>query len=201
MQDIKSIIAKNISTLRSDEGITQLELAERLNYSDKAVSKWERGESIPDVTVLMEIANMFGVTLDYLVQREHPKENKKLKNLRIIHNHAFITGISMVLVWLIATLCFVVIDSTPISTSLHWLAFVYAVPISLIVWLVFNSIWFNTHRNFLIITFLLWAILASIYVTLIVLGSNKWLIFTLGIPAQFIILMWSRIRGKKQNKE
>ncbi len=201
MQDIKLIIAKNISALRTEEGITQLELAERLNYSDKAVSKWERGESIPDVTVLMEIANMFGVTLDYLVQSEHPKEAKKLKNLRIIHNHAFITGISMVLVWLIATLCFVVVDSTPIPTNLHWLAFIYAVPISLIVWLVFNSIWFNPHRNFLIITLLLWTVLACIYITLLVLGSNIWLVFTLGIPAQFIIIMWSRIRGKKQNKE
>lgn len=201
MQDIKLIIAKNISALRAEEGITQLELAERLNYSDKAVSKWERGESIPDVTVLMEIANMFGVTLDYLVQSEHPKETRKLKNLRIIHNHAFITGISMVLVWLLATFCFVVIDSTPISTNLHWLAFIYAVPISLIVWLVFNSIWFNQRRNFLIITLLLWSMLACIYITLLVIGQNVWLIFTLGVPAQFIILMWSRIRGKKQNKE
>ncbi len=201
MQDIKLIIAKNISSLRTAEGITQLELAERLNYSDKAISKWERGESIPDVAVLMEIANMFGVTLDYLVQSEHPKETKKLKNLRIVRNHAFITGISMVLVWLIATFCFVVVDATPIHTNIHWLAFVYAVPVSLIVWLIFNSIWFNPHRNFLIITLLLWTILACIYITLLILGSNIWLIFTLGIPAQFIIIMWSRIRGKKQSKE
>ncbi len=201
MQDIKLIIAKNISALRTEESITQLELAERLNYSDKAVSKWERGESIPDVTVLMEIAKMFGVTLDYLVQSEHPKEARKLKNLRIIHNHAFITGISMVLVWLIATLLFVVIDSTPINTSVHWLAFVYAVPATLIVWLIFNSIWFNKHRNFLIITLLLWACLASVYITLLIMGRNLWLIFTLGVPAQFIILMWSRIRGKNKNKE
>ena len=198
MQDIKMIIAKNISTLRTEEGITQLELAERLNYSDKAVSKWERGESIPDVTVLMEIANMFGVTLDYLVQSNHQKELRKLRNRRIIHNHAFITGISMVLVWLVATFLYFIIDTTPITTSIHWLTFIYAVPITFIVWLIFNSIWFNAHRNFLIITFLLWSCLASIYITFLVLGQNLWLIFTLGIPSQFIIIMWSRIRTKKQ---
>ena len=198
MQDIKSIIARNISTLRNEEGITQLELAERLNYSDKAVSKWERGESIPDVTVLIEIANMFGVTLDYLVQSEHPKETKKLKNLRIIHNHAFITGISMVLVWLIAAIIYVVIDATAINTNILWLAFVYASPVTLIIWLIFNSIWFNKHRNFLIITLLLWATLASIYISFLVFGRNLWLIFTLGVPAQFIILMWSKIRGKNK---
>ena len=198
MQDIKMIIAKNISTLRIEEGITQLELAERLNYSDKAVSKWERGESIPDVTVLMEIANMFGVTLDYLVQSNHQKEMRKLRNKRIIHNHAFITGISMVLVWLVATILYFIIDTTPIATSIHWLTFIYAVPATFVVWLIFNSLWFNAHRNFLIITLLLWSCLAGIYITFLVFGQNLWLIFTLGIPSQFIIIMWSRIRTKKQ---
>ena len=197
MQDIKLVIAKNISALRTEEGITQLELAERLNYSDKAISKWERGESIPDVTVLLDIANMFGVTLDYLVQSNHSKEMRKLKNRRIIHNHAFVTGISMVLVWLIATIIYVVIDATPINTSLHWLTFVYAAPATLIVWLIFNSIWFNQHRNFLIITLLLWVCLAAVYVSFKVHSISIPLIFILGIPAQFIIIMWSRIRNKK----
>ncbi len=198
MQDIKAIIAKNISTLRQEEGLTQLELAEKLNYSDKAVSKWERGESIPDVTVLMEIATLFGVTLDYLVQSEHKSEIKKIKNLRIIHNHAFITGISIALVWLLATLAFVIVDSTPVYTNLHWLSFIYAVPISFVVWLIFNSIWFNSRRNFAIITLLVWSCLAALYISFLVFGQNLWLIFLLGIPAQVIIIMWSRIKIKKQ---
>lgn len=197
MQDIKAIIAKNISTLRQEEGLTQLELAEKLNYSDKAVSKWERGESVPDVTVLLEIANLFGVTLDYLVQSEHKSEIKKIKNLRVIHNHAFITGISIALVWLIAALCFVVVDST-VTTNLHWLTFVYAIPVSFVVWLIFNSIWFNSRRNFAIITLLVWSCLAAFYISFLVFGKNLWLIFILGVPAQLIILMWSRIKGKKQ---
>ncbi|MDD6251820.1 MAG: helix-turn-helix transcriptional regulator, partial [Oscillospiraceae bacterium] len=68
MENIKAIVAKNITQLRLAKGMTQLELAEILNYSDKAVSKWERGDSIPDITVLTKIADMFGVTLDYLVR-------------------------------------------------------------------------------------------------------------------------------------
>ena len=60
MEDIKPIIAKNITALRQGAKLTQIELAERLNYSDKAVSKWERAESIPDITVLKTIADMFG---------------------------------------------------------------------------------------------------------------------------------------------
>lgn len=198
MQDLKMIIAKNISALRQGEGLTQLDLAERLNYSDKAVSKWERGESIPDVAVLLEIANMFSVTLDYLVQSEHKTEIKKIRNLRIIHNHAFITGISIALVWLLATFGFVLVDSAPIATNIHWLSFVYAVPLSFVVWLVFNSIWFNSRRNFAIITFLVWSSLAAFYVSFLVFGQNLWLVFLLGIPAQVIIIMWSRIKVKKK---
>ena len=61
MQDIKPIIAKNITILRQNAKMTQSELAEKLNYSDKAISKWERGESIPDITVLKALADLFGV--------------------------------------------------------------------------------------------------------------------------------------------
>ncbi len=70
MTDIKSVIAKNISELRIKNGMTQLELAESLQYSDKAVSKWERGESVPEIATLKAIAELFEVTLDFLVS-EH----------------------------------------------------------------------------------------------------------------------------------
>ena len=71
MADMRLIIAKNLIDLRKSQGMTQLELAERLNYSDKAVSKWERGESLPDITVIKTIADLFGVTVDYLITEEH----------------------------------------------------------------------------------------------------------------------------------
>lgn len=68
MEEVKNIVAKNIYELRKKNNMTQLELAEKLNYSDKTVSKWEKGENSPDITVLVEIANIFGVSLDYLVK-------------------------------------------------------------------------------------------------------------------------------------
>ena len=74
MNNIKSIIAQHITDLRRAKGLTQLELAEQLNYSDKAVSKWERADSMPDVSVLVAIADLFDVPLDYLVRAEHPKK-------------------------------------------------------------------------------------------------------------------------------
>ncbi len=200
MEDLKLIIAKNISILRKEKQMTQFELAEALNYSDKAVSKWERGESIPDVVVLKAIADIFGVTVDYLLEEEHPKKKNFGEGIRVrMKNHSFITGMSITLVWLIALLFFVIGDMFRQNIFFrHWLTFLYAVPVTLIVWLVFNSIWFNRRRNFLIISLLMWAVLLTIYISLIVLVKiNVRLLPLLGIPGQIIIFMWSKIQMKK----
>lgn len=203
MEDIKLIIAHNLVELRKKHGMTQLGLAERLNYSDKAVSKWERGESMPDITVLKTIADLFDVTVDYLISVEHkepevptsvsdaPRRPMSKKSLR---NRAFITGMSILLVWLIATLLFVILDMALDSTYGPLIPFLYAVPVSMIVWLVMNSIWFNRRRNFLIISLLMWSLLAAIYVCTLLGGGNLWLLLVLGVPGQAIILLWSGIR-------
>ncbi len=202
MNDLKHIIAKNITELRRDRGLTQAGLAEALHYSDKAVSKWERGESVPDIVVLKKIADMFEVTVDYLLTEEHPKEAEPKKQLvRRFQNRSFITGISIMLVWLVATIAFVLIQLAAPGLHHHWLAFMWAVPVSGIVWLVFNSVWFNVRRNFLIISLLMWAILIAIYITCLMLIGNFWPLFLLGIPAQVIIGMWSRIRPQKHEKK
>ncbi|MBR6807370.1 MAG: helix-turn-helix domain-containing protein [Clostridia bacterium] len=199
--ELKQIIADNVSSLRRNAEMTQAELAEKLNYTDKAVSKWERGESCPDITVLKAIADLFGVTVDYLISEDHEKSEiipEPVKKRRF-GNHISITFISILLVWLVATFTFVLIDLISTSFSLHWLAFVYAVPISMIVWLVFNSIWFSTRKNFLIISLLMWTFLASLYFSLLPAGHNIWQIFFLGLPGQAIIFLWSRIKGKPKN--
>jgi transcriptional regulator with XRE-family HTH domain len=200
MNDIKLIIANNLTELRRKHSITQAELAERLNYSDKAVSKWERGESIPDVTVLKAISDIFGVTVDYLLEEEHedPKHEKKEVNKRQKRNRSLITGISIVLVLFIATFAAANISLFGLK-GCEWLPFVAAVPVSMVVWLVLNSIWFNRRRNFLIISLLMWSTLAAIFIVLLLLAEvNLWYIFTLGIPAQLIILLWSGIKLKRK---
>lgn len=196
MVDIKMIVAKNIASLRKANGYTQITLAEKLNYSDKAVSKWERGESVPEIGVLKEIADLFGVTLDYLVQPEH-KEPLKPTGKTNKHNHAFITGMSVLLVWLVATLAFVIIDLATTTYS-HWLAFVWAVPTSFVVWLVLNSVWFNRRMNFLIVSLLMWSALAALYLSFIPLGENIWLIFVLGVPGQVMVFLWSKLRYRRK---
>ncbi|MBQ6846889.1 MAG: helix-turn-helix transcriptional regulator [Oscillospiraceae bacterium] len=182
--------------------MTQFELAEKLNYSDKAISKWERGESVPDIVVLKQIADLFGVTVDWLLEEEHTKPKRSTEFLKNrFKNRSFITCISIVLVWLIAATTFVIADTfRGYGISHYWLSFLFAVPITCIVWLVFNTLWFNKRLNFFIISLLMWSILTCIYVPLLILGStNIRFIWVLGAIGQIIIFLWSRIkRVKKQ---
>ena len=198
MSDKRFIIGKNIAELRKSHGMTQLELAEKLNYSDKAISKWERGEVTTDILVLKEVADLFGVSLDYFFEEEHPKQSELVQTVKgKLHNRGIITGISMILVLLIATLAFVISDMIVKGNHATWLAFVYAVPLTMIVWLVFNSIWFKKHRNFLIVSFLMWSIIASVFITALLFNQILWKLFILGIPGQIIIILWSYIKYKK----
>lgn len=202
MSDIKFVIAKNIYELRVAKGMTQLELAEKLHYSDKAVSKWEKGDSLPEITTLIAISEIFEVTLDYLT-KEHKgekviPENKATKILKV-KNRALISGMSILLVWLVATFVFFILDVITNNLRFSVLPYVYAVPITLIVWLVFNSIWFNHHRNFLIISLLVWSSLAVLFITFLIFGISIPKIFLLGIPGQIIIFMWSRLKFGKKN--
>ena len=205
MEDLKKTVAKNLTDLRRLNRLTQAELAARLNYSDKAVSKWERGDSLPDIAVLKTIADMFGVTVDYLLREEHDASEKPdpadlaARKLQL-RNRAVVTGLALLLVWLIATCLFVFPSLVGIEKSKVMIAFIYAVPVSMIVWLIFNSIWFNTRRNYLIISLLMWTVLASVYLTDLVFGfgiPNSWLIFVLGVPGQIIIAVWSTIKSSK----
>ncbi len=216
IEDLKLIIAKNIIDLRKANNMTQLDLAERLNYSDKAVSKWERGESMPDVSVLLAIARLFSVSLDYLTEEEHAlppeeasHENEALKKQREqrrkFNNHCFITAMCVLLIWMIATFIFVIFASIDLSSehgfeNYYWLVFIYSVPASAIVWLVMNSVWFNRRRNYFIITLLMWSVFASIHINLLAVDISIWPIYFLGIPGQIIILMWSRVRLRDKDR-
>ncbi len=199
---IKSAIAANITELRKRIGMTQQDLAAALNYTDKAVSKWERAESIPDVIILKRIADLFGVSVDYLLAEEH--ENPVTTPIPPSHRRyrrALITSICILAVWLIATFAFVVTMPQNIPFA-AWLVFVYAVPASMIVWLVFNSVWFNQKVNYIVISVLIWSTLAAVHLTtLVVFRTQIWMIYLLGIPSQVIVLLWSGIGRRPRRKK
>lgn len=199
MEELKNIIAKNIVELRRSQNITQLELAEKLNYTDKAISKWERGESLPDIIILKKIADLFNVSVDYLLSSSHENIEKhhicEYKN----KNHKLILWMTIFLTFLLATLVFAIAKINELSSVWYWLPFVYAVPVSTILGLIFNSIWFKGKNNYLLISLLLWTILASIFLSFLAFGNNLWILFILGVPGEAIILLWSGVRKKAKN--
>ena len=201
MQDIKQLIGRNITRLRTVSHLTQAKFAERLNYTDKAVSKWERGESLPDIVVLKQIADMFGVSVDYLLSEhgddEKPAvgEEKKIRD----RNHFIIALMAIVIVWFLAVFVYFLVNS--VTGKFLWQAYLVAVPISSIVALVFNSIWGRTRANYIIISVLMWSTLITFYVLL--LKYNIWTIFLLGIPGQTSVVLWAclGIGGRKLRKQ
>ncbi len=202
MEEMKLVIAHNIAALRQASRMTQLELAEKLNYSDKAISKWERGESIPDVLVLKTIADLFGVTLDYLLEADHGEKPKPTtESPGYLHrNRKVTTTLSVLLVWFVATVCYVVMDIAIPTSVFKWIPFAWAVPVSFIVWLVFNSIWFNQRANYYIISLLMWSGIASIVLTVAACCFWPWKLFYLGILGQIAIVLWSRYKKKNAHE-
>lgn len=198
MKELREIIASNISNLRSEKKITQYQLAEVLNYSDKAVSKWERGESIPDISVLKQIAEYFEVTVDYLISETHDEYDEKKQSVSktVTRNRNLIASLATVMVWLVATVAFIFISQ---FAERGWISFIYAVPASVIVILVFNCIWGKPKYNFMFITLLVWSALMCIFLSLFVFAKyNFWLLFILGIPAQIMIILSAGLRKVKK---
>lgn len=198
MEDIKNTVAKNITELRLLNNMTQMELAEKLNYSDKTISKWERAESSPDISVLVEIADIFGVTLDYLVRTENIEETiKENKKKEVHYNRRVIAYISESIVWFIAIFAFIITTLIMRKTAFQWLYFVYALPVALIVKLVFNSIWFNPRKNYFIISAMIWSILATIHTTFLYFQIDVSLIYLLGIAGQIVVILSSFLKNPK----
>nr|WP_316622557.1 helix-turn-helix transcriptional regulator [uncultured Ruminococcus sp.] len=191
MDDLKKVVAGNIIKLRTSMNLTQAQLGEKLNYSDKSISKWERGESVPDVFVLKTIADMAGVTVDYIITPHDPDEEVQIEAKGPRDSRRFITLTVLAGIWALAVLVFVVLWLCGIF---NWLVFIYAIPVSLITLLVLNSVWGDRRWNLYIISGLVWGIICSIYLTAI--KFNWWQLFLLGIPAQIIIIFAFSIRRR-----
>lgn len=202
MDNVKSIVAKNIAELRLLNNMTQLELAAKLNYSDKTISKWERGESSPDISVLVEIADLFGVTLDYMVKDENIEEKVvENKETETKYNRRVINYISEGAVWFVAIFAFIITSLISREATFQWLYFIYAFPIVLIIRLVFNSVWFNPRLNYIIISALMWSVLAAIHITFWYFSINVALIYLLGVAGEIIIILCAFIKKPKKKSE
>lgn len=188
MKALSEIVAENLIALRKKAGLTQQDLADQLAYSDKTVSKWELGKAIPSVDVLKELADFYGVTVDYLisendvqVKMDEDKEKKERNNRIIV---LFLIG---TIIYLVATVVFVWTIMMK-SMSPMWQVFIWATALAALVVADIVRRRMRTQK-------IAWLILSSIFVWSFIAGwyfqfldQNIWYIFIVGAPIEILLV-------------
>ena len=205
IEKLKLQIGANIALYRKQAGLTQANLAEKLNYSDKAVSKWERGESVPDVLTLALLAEQFDISVnDFLVDPnalpgnptslEAAMTKVSEKALKRKANKNIIQMLSSLLVWFVALFFYVILSSFELTDPYSYVLFPYAIPITAIVLLSLRSAWRDFRWNKALISIIVWGFLFSFHVTFhMIWNIHVWKLYLLGIPGQIAILLWFRL--------
>lgn len=209
MEDLKIVFAQNLIMLRKQMKLTQIELAEKINYSDKAVSKWERGESVPDVSVLLTLAKLFGVSIDFLVTEHNNEEIAKEQTSYAASvkkkNRLLISAITFLAVFIVETIVFIALQGA-VPNFWRNAMFCYAMPLPLVsvVAVVFGSLWGNKTIKFVSVSALIWTILLDAFFIIMLCGRLFPLVFVIGIPAEIVAMMSFKINilpGKQKNSK
>ncbi len=199
MEDIKSIIAKNLISFRTSARLTQAELAEKINYSDKSISKWEHGLAVPDVLVLKQLADLYGIKVDDFFVINEKSKNVEL-SVQTAGSKVMVALLSVGLAWLLATLAFVVLLWLHIERS--WLSFIVAIPASAIVLIVFSCLWGKNWQTEIFVSILIWS--TALCGFLIFYNTRAELLFVLCAPLQILTFMWFgllHILNKRKQKQ
>lgn len=194
-KDIKQIIAKNLANLRKNKKITQTELAEQFGYSDKAISKWENGDTLPDIQTLYQLCEFYNVTLDFLVSEQSFDEKIKYinhLNKRVIINNSLIELLYCSFVWILAVIIYVYLYT--FSEINYWQIFIWALPATTIVMLLFTKVWKQKLYTFIVRSLFFWTLVTACYIQFI--EYNIWPLFFLMIPIQVALILTIAINDK-----
>ena len=198
MKNINEIIGNNIKELRKVNKMTQFDLAEKLNYSNKTISRWESGDIIPDVQTLNKLSELFEVPLSKMFEPDISIKYKLGRRYRMQIGNKLATSLLFVIgVWLLAIMVF--IHYIQNYDTVVWQIFVWAVPLSSIVGLIFNTLWGKKVYNYLLLTLLNWSLITSLYLSLY--NYTFWLLFLVGIPIQIGIILCYNIFKNKENQK
>lgn len=197
MEDIKKIIANNLINLRKKHDLTQNQLAEKINYSDNAISRWERGEVTPSIETLQQISMIFNVPLRSLIEDNALKESVLSDRKKLVNQLAIIL-ISVSIVWLFATCIFAV--NAIVLNIFFWQIFCWAVPIVALIMIPFNTYWGGHLYKYVLLSIFTWSLLACIYIQFYYINTWFWVIFVIGVPIQIALSIWAFIKPKPKKK-
>ena len=195
LEELKLVTAGNLINLRTGAGMTQAELGAKLNYSDKSISKWERGEAIPDAFVLTQMAELFGVSVDYILSSHdawEPTVAPEDPRQDVVYSTSVITAIAVLGVWTLALTAFVTLWLA--VDQLRWQIFVAAFPVSVLTWMVLMCVFERTrHLKYMVALFVL-SIFVCVY--LLLLNRNPWQIFMIAVLAEVIVFLSFHVQKK-----
>ncbi len=197
----QELLAKNLAYYRKASGLTQLELADKFNYSDKSVSKWERGEGFPDIFVLKSLADFYGITVDDFYQSEHKavkvSQNKKRKQ-------TYLKLLSIGINWIVTVLTFFLLNTllsrfAPDAPFEPWLTFIYGTLTTGIILLVWEFIYHNRFLRMIAASIIIWTAALSLFLTfLVVMKLALPLLFVVAIPVEILEIIWYLFRRHRK---
>lgn len=201
MEKLEQIIATNLTYLRRRAKLTQLEFGEKFNYSDKTVSKWEMGTVIPSVETLKQIADFYGVSLDYICTQHKSSKDYESEKGKVVkpQEKMILMALFVSVLWFIAAVVYAVgylrLRTTDFRNNIWWIAFIYAVPASFITLSYFVTRYFKGSKwSYIFFSCFIWTLLASVFVNLLLIGENYVFLFLIGIPLQAIIILLRKLR-------
>jgi transcriptional regulator with XRE-family HTH domain len=196
--ELKLVFASNLINLRTAAGMTQAELGTQLNYSDKTVSKWERGEAVPDAYVLTQLAALFGVTVDYLLSShdawQSPEEIRKANEP--MYSSDMIIAVTILGIMTAALAAFVIVW---ICGIIEWRIFLVGLVLSALVFLVLDCV-FNQAR-YLKPAMIVLIVSVFVLVYFILWDFKPWQIFLLIVPVIAIAVLSTYINKKPRKQD
>lgn len=195
MESITNIIAANLAYLRRKNNLTQQELAQKINYSDNAVSRWERGEATPSIETLQVIATFYDISISDLL-KEDLSEIQKPENKEKLVQSILLVIFSVSVIWTLGAIVFLysrMIDGPIFFFGKHrWLIFIFSIPISMLILQFFNKrMWRNKIATLLVHSGFWLSLITSIYLLLLFrYGTNLWPVFFLIIPIELAQVLW-----------
>ena len=199
MKTIKELVPQNLVALRKQKNLTQIELAEKINYSDKAISRWEKGEVMPNYEILEQLAEIYQVPFTYFFE-EHELESNKANNQKEINIYIAAILSMILVVWTVVVVAFFIIKN--LTNVYYFMLFVWAAPLTILAIKFGLARWFKDRFYIITSSLLFWTTLLAIYFQLFKL--NLWSIFLLGIPVQLTIILIDfikKIRNPKSTKQ
>lgn len=195
MDNIREQIRINLLKLRKEHKLTQLELSEKIGYSDKAISRWETGEVCPDVETLNALAELYGVPISVFFDEYDTREYKR-KLFRDMHMGKKIAFALLVAVgmWYLGIMAFIYLWGKGVDRA--WLSFIWLLPATFLLALVFNRMWGNKILGAVFTSLLCWSMLTACYLQL--LEQKLYMLFVSGVPLQAAIILWTYIKPAKR---